>query len=154
MLIKILIYSSIEKNFCWVLKNWCFEIVVLDSPVDNKKIKWVNPKGNQPWIFIGRTDAEATILWHLMWRANSLDKTLTLGKVKGRRRRGQQRMRWLDGITDSMDIVWASSRKWWRTGKPGVLQFMGSQVGHDWATEQQLLLLVCYVLFITMRSWI
>ena len=83
-----------------------------------------------------------------MWRANSLDKTLTLGKVKGRRRRGQQRMRWLDGITDSMDIVWASSRKWWRTGKPGVLQFMGSQVGHDWATEQQLLLLVCYVLFL------
>ena len=131
---------------------WCWR--KLSGPLDYKEIKPVNPKGNQPWIFIGRTDAEATLLWHLMRRASSLEKTLMLGKIKGSRRSGQQRMRWLDGITDSMDIIWASSRKWWRTGKPGMLQFMGSQVGHDWATEQQLLLLVCYALFITMRSWI
>ena len=66
----------------------------------------VNTEGNQPWIPIGRTDAEteALIFGHLMWRGDSLEKTLMLGKIEGRRRRGQQRMRWLDGITDSMDM--------------------------------------------------
>ena len=73
---------------------------------------------------------------HLMRRADSLEKTLMLRKIEGGKRRGRQRMRWLDGITNSM-WVWASSRKWWRTGKPGMLQSMGLQrVGHDWATEQ------------------
>ena len=73
---------------------------------------------------------------HLMWRTDSLGKTLVLGKIEGRRRRGQERMRWFDGITDSMDWVWASSGSWWWTGWPGVLQSMGSQrVGHDWVTE-------------------
>ena len=78
----------------------------LESPLGSKEIKPVNPKGNQPWIFIGRTDAEAEapIFCHLMQRADSLEKTLILGKIEGRRRRGQQRMRWLDGITDSMDM--------------------------------------------------
>ena len=72
---------------------------------------------------------------HLMWRTNSLEKTLMLGKIKGRRR-GQQRMRWLDGITDWWTWVWASSGSWRWTGKPGVLEPMGLQrVGHDWATE-------------------
>ena len=66
----------------------------------------VHPKGNQSWIFIGRTDAEAEtpILWPPEWRADSFEKTLMLGKIEGRRRRGRQRMRWLDGITDSMDV--------------------------------------------------
>ena len=78
----------------------------LESPLDYQEINPVNPKGNQPWIFIGRTDAEADapILCHLMQRAGSLNKTLMLGKMKSRRRRGPQRMRWLDGITDSMDM--------------------------------------------------
>ena len=71
-----------------------------------------------------------------MQRTDSLEKTLMLGKIEGRRRRGQQRMRSLDGITDSMDLCWASSRSWWWTGKPGMLQFMGLQrVGCYWATE-------------------
>ena len=64
---------------------------------------------------------------HLMWRPNSLEKTSTLGKIEGRRKRGQERMRWLDGITNSIDMNWANSGKWWRTGKSGVLQFMASQ---------------------------
>ena len=69
---------------------------------------------------------------HLMWRADSFEKTLMLGKIEGRRRRGQQRMRWLDGITDSMDM----GLGWWWTGRLGVLQSMRSQrVGHNWATE-------------------
>ena len=73
---------------------------------------------------------------HLMRRADSFEKTLMLGKIEGRRRRRWQRMRWLDGITDSMDMSWVNSGSWWWTGRPGVLRFMGSQrVGHDWATE-------------------
>ena len=73
---------------------------------------------------------------HLMRRTDSLEKTLMLGKTDGGRRRGQQRMRWLDGSTDLMAWVWVSSGSWWWTGKPGVLQSMGSQrVGHDWVTE-------------------
>ena len=78
-----------------------------ESPLDSNDIKLVNPKGNQPWMFIGRTDAgaEAPVLWcHLMRRANSFKKTLMLGKIEGRTRRGWQKMRWLDGITDSMNM--------------------------------------------------
>ena len=72
---------------------------------------------------------------HLMRRVDSLEKTLMLGGIGGRRR-GQQRMRWLDDITDSMDMSLVNSGSWWWTGRPGVLWFMGSQrVGHDWATE-------------------
>ena len=84
--------------------NWCFWTVVLEktleSPLDYKEIKPVNPKGNQPWIFIGRTDAEAAILWP----PDPLEKILMLGKIEDRSRRGWQRMRWLDGITNSTDM--------------------------------------------------
>ena len=73
---------------------------------------------------------------HLMRRTDSFEKTLMLGKIEGGRRKWQQRMRWLDGITDSMDMIWVNSRSWWWTGMPGVLQSFGSQrVGHDRATE-------------------
>ena len=79
----------------------------LESPLDCKEIKLINPKGNQPLIFIGRTDAkaEAPILWPPdVLRVDSLKNTLMLGKIEDRRRRGKQRMRWSDGITDSMDM--------------------------------------------------
>ena len=78
----------------------------LESPLDSKEIKPVKPKGNQPWIFIGRTDAEAEapILWPLVWRVDSLEENLMLGKTEGRRRRRWQRTRCLDGIIDSKDM--------------------------------------------------
>ena len=73
---------------------------------------------------------------HLMQRADSFEKTLMLGKIESRRRRGQQRMRWLDGSPTQWTWVWVNSRSWWWTGRPGVLQLMVLQrVGHDWVTE-------------------
>ena len=94
----------------WVPKNWFFWTVVLEktfeSPLDCKEIQPVYPKGNQSWIFIGRTDAEAEtpVLWPPDAKNYSLEKTLILGKIEGGRRRGWQRMRWLGGITNSMDM--------------------------------------------------
>ena len=94
----------------WVPKNWCFWAVVLEktleSPLDCKEIKPIDPKGNQPWIFIGRTDAEieAPILWPPDVKSWFIRIDPDAGKIEGRRRREQQRTRWLDGITDSMDM--------------------------------------------------
>ena len=80
---------------------------------------------------------------HLMRRVDSLEKTLMLGGIGGRRRRGRQRMRWLK--LTSWTWVWVNSESWWWTGRPGVLRFMGSQrVGHDWVTELNVLLVWCY----------
>ena len=103
-----------KKKESWVPKNWCFWTAVLgetlDSPLDCKEIKLINSKGNQSWIFIGRTDAEAEtpILGHLMRRTDSMEKTLMLGKIEGGRRGGRQRIRWFDGITDAMDMSLSS----------------------------------------------
>ena len=85
----------------------------LESPLDSKKIKPVNPRGNQPWIFIGRTETELKLQYFgpLMRRASSLEKTLMLGQVEGKRRRGWQRMRWLGGITDSVDMTLSKLRE-------------------------------------------
>ena len=85
----------------------------LESPLDCKEIQPVHAKGDQSWVFTGRTDAEAEtpILWPLMRRADSFEKILMLGKIGGRRTRGRQRMRWLDGSTDSMDMALGGLRE-------------------------------------------
>ena len=111
---------------------------ILESPLDCKEIKPVHPKGNQSWIFTGRTDAEAET--PILWPPNakdSLEKTLVMGKIEGRSRRRRQRMRgWMASPTQ-WTWVWENSRRQWRTGKPGVLQSMGSQrVRCDLTTEQ------------------
>ena len=85
----------------------------LESPLDCKKVQPVHPKGDQSWVFIGRTDAEAEtpVLGHLMRRIDSLERTLMLEGIAGRRRRGKQRMRWLDDITDPMDMSLSELRE-------------------------------------------
>ena len=98
---------TIKKAECWITD--AFELVlekILESPLDSKEIKPVNPKGNQCWIFIGRTDTEAEvpILWPHDGKGQLIGKDSDAGKDWGKRRRGWQRTRWLDGITDLMDM--------------------------------------------------
>ena len=137
---------ELDHKESWVPKNWCFWTVVLektfDTPLDSKEIKPVNPKGSQPWIFIGRTDAEAPIIWPiLMQRANSLEKTLMLGKTDSMRRRGRQRMRWLDAIIDSMDMslnkLWGmvKGREAWHMAVHGVAKHQTWL--SDWTTTME-----------------
>ena len=78
----------------------------LEGPLDCKEIQPVHPKGDQSWMFTGRTEAKAEtpVLWPLHAKVDSLENTLMLGGIGDRRRRGRQRMRWLDGISDSMDM--------------------------------------------------
>ena len=124
----------------WVQKNWCFQIVVLEKSKflalqrSNQSIlKEINPEDSLEGLML---KLNLQYFGHLIQRASSLEKTLVLGKIEGRRRKGWQRTRLLDGITDSMDKSLSKLRRWWRIGKPGVLQSMGLQrVGCDWATE-------------------
>ena len=127
----------------WAPKSWSFWPVVLktlESPLDCKEIQSVHPKGNQSWIFIGKTDdeaeAEAPILWPPHAKNWLIWKVPDAGNVWRWEEKGMTEMRWLDGITDLMNMSLSELRSWWWTGRPGVLQSMGSQrVGHDWATE-------------------
>jgi len=126
----------------WALKNWCFWTVVLEmtleSPLDCKEIQPVNPKGNQCWIFIGRTDAAAKflILSHLLWRVDSLEKTLLLGKIEIKRRSRWQKIKWLNSITYLMDLN--LSKLWEMVEDRGAwhASVHGSSVWQNLAIEQ------------------
>ena len=123
------------------MKNWWFWTVVLektlDSPLDCKEIQPVNPKGNQSWIFIGRTDAEAEV--PILWPPDVKNWLIGKGHDTGKHWRQEENEtmedetvgwhHWLSGR------VWASSRSWWQTETPGVLQSMVQRVGHNWTTE-------------------
>ena len=122
----------------WVLKNWCFWTVVLKtlkSSLDRRSnqsiLKEINPEYSLEGLIL---KLKLQYFGHLMWRTDSLENTLMLGKIEGRRRRGHQR--WLYGITNSMDMGLSYSGSWWWTRRPGVQQSIGLQtVGHDWVTE-------------------
>ena len=117
---------ELNHKASWVPKNWCFWTVVLEktleSPLDCEEVRPVNPKGNQSWISLEGLilKLELQYFGQLMRRTDSLEETLMIGKFEGRRR-GRQRMRWLDGITTWCTWVWASSGSWWLTGKHGML---------------------------------
>ena len=127
---------ELDYKESWAPKNWCFWTMVLRRLL---RVPWTARRSNRSILMEISPDYSLEGLMlklqyfgHLMQRTDSFEKTLMLGKIEGRRRRGWQKLRWLDGITDTMDM----SLSWWWTGKPGVLQSMGLQrVGHDWATE-------------------
>ena len=133
---------ELDYKESWVPKNWCFWTVVLEktleSPLDCREIQPVHPKGDQPWVFIGRTDAEAEtpILWPpdarswLFWRLWCWERLKAGGEGDDKGWDG-----WMTSPTQ-WRWVWANSGSWWWTRRPGVLQSMRSQrVGHDWDTE-------------------
>ena len=147
-IVKVMVFPVV-KSSCWELnqkqgrawKNGCFWTLVLEktseSPLYIKEIKPVNLKGNQPWILIGRTDAESPILWPPDAKSWLIGKILMLGKIKGRRR-GQQRLRWLDAITCAMDMnlgkLWemVRDREAWCAAVQGIVK-RWTQLG-DWTT--------------------
>ena len=126
----------------WALKNWCFELWCWRRLL---RVPWTAKRSNEsilkeisPGISLEEMMLKLKLQYfgHFIRRVDSLEKTLMLGRIGGRRRSGRRRMRWLDGITDWWTWLWVNSGSWWWTGRPGMLQFMGSQrVGHDWAIE-------------------
>ena len=132
---------ELDYKESWVPKNWCFWAVVLEktleSPLDFKEIQPFNPKGNQSWIFIGRTDAEAEapILRPPDAKNRLIGKEPDAGKDWRQEEKGTTEDEMVGWHHLLNGRVWISSGSWWWTGKPGMLQSMGSQrVGHDWAT--------------------
>ena len=118
-------------------KLWCWRRL-LGVPWTARRSSQSTLKEIHPEYSLERLMLKRRYFGLLMWTADSLEKSLMLGKIEDRRKRGCQRMEWLDGITNAMDLNLSNLGRWWGTARPGVLQSMGSQsVGHDWATEQQ-----------------
>ena len=124
----------------WESKNWCFWTVVLEktleSPLPARRsnqsiLKEISPEYSLEGLML---KLKFQYIGQLRRRTDSLEKTQMLGKIEGRRRKGWQRVRFWKASLTQWTCVWASSRRWWRTGKPGMLQATGS---HDWATECQ-----------------
>ena len=133
---------ELDYKESWAPKNWCFWTVVsektLESSLDCKEIQPVHPKDINPGCSLGGLMLKLKLHYfgHLIRIADSFEKTLMLGKIEGRRRRGWQRMRCWVASPIQWTWVWVDSGSWWCTGRPGVLRFMGSQiVRHDWAIE-------------------
>ena len=129
--------GELDHKEGWVLKNWCFWTVVLEktleSPLDSKEIKPINPKGNQPWIFIGRTDGEAPILWTPDGKKWLTGKDLDAGKDWGQEEKGVTEDGWMALLTQ-WTWVGANSRRQWRRGKPGILLQRSQSRLSDWTT--------------------
>ena len=131
---------TIKKAECWrigAFELWCWRRLLRVpwiARISNQSIlKEISPEGSLEGLML---KLKLQYYGHLMWWADSLEKPLMLGKIEGRKRRGQQRMRQLDGLPTQQTWVWVDSGSWGWTGKPGVLQSMGSQrVGQDWVTE-------------------
>ena len=153
--------KKIKKAECRIdaFELWCqirLSRVPWTARRSNQSIlKEISPEGSLEGLML---KLKLQYFGYLMWRADSLEKTLMLGKSEGRRRRGRQRMRQLDGITDSMDMIWVKSGSWWWTGRPGMLWFIELQrVRHDWAAELNwtaLLLFICCCLPSSFRTYI
>ena len=133
--------SELDHKEGWVPKNWCFRIVILgktlDSPLDSKEIKPVNPKGNQCWIFIGRTDteAEAPILRPPDGKGQLIGKDSDAGKDWGKRRREWQRMRWLETITDSVDMNLSKLQETVKDREAWCIAFHGVTKSPTWLSD-------------------
>ena len=144
MFFPVVMYGcELNHKESWVLKNWCFWTVVLEKtlecPLDCKEIQPVHPKGDQSWVFIGRTDAEAEtpVLWPPDVKSWLIGKDPDAGRDLGAGGEGDDKGwdGWMTSLT-RWTWVWVNSGSSWWTGRPGVLWFMGSQrVGHDWVTE-------------------
>ena len=148
---------ELDYKESWALKNWCLWIVVLEktleSPLDCKEIQPVYPKGDQSWIFIGKTDVEAEtpIVWPPDVKSWLIWKDPMLGKIEGRRRGDDGGWDgWMASPTQ-WTWGWVNSGSWWRTGRPCVLQSMGSQRdGYNWATE----LMMAGIFFFSLRHFL
>ena len=133
---------ELDYKETWALQNWYFWTVVLEKTL---RVPWTARRSNQsilkeisPGISLEGMMLTLKLQYfgHLMWRVDSMEKTLMLGGIGGRRKRGWQKMDGWMALLTRWTWVWVTSRRWWWTGKPGMLQFMGLQrVGHDWATE-------------------